>query len=74
MKPLVYFVNKDDKYNYVLDKEELSRILEEVYQSGYEDGCRDHSRRYPYIIPGKDDFDNTQEWWKRVTCQDLSGK
>lgn len=38
MKPLVYFVDKDDKDNYVLSKEELNKILEEVYQAGYNDG------------------------------------
>lgn len=70
MKPLVYFVDKVAKDNYVLSKEELSRILEEVYQAGYDDGYQTHSRSCPYIIPGKDNFDTTQEWWKRVTCQD----
>lgn len=38
MKPLVYFVDKVDKDNYALTKEELNKILEEVYQAGYEDG------------------------------------
>lgn len=74
MKPLVYFVDKNNQDKYVLEKEELNKILKEVYQAGYEDGYYTHSRNYPYVIPGKDDFDTTQEWWKRVTCQDLSGK
>lgn len=38
MKPLVYFVDKVGKDNYALTKEELNKILEEVYQAGYEDG------------------------------------
>ena len=74
MKPLVYFVDKNDQDKYVLDKEELNKILEEVYQAGYEDGYRAHSKSYPYTIPDTDDFDTTQEWWKRVICQSQDNK
>lgn len=38
MKPLVYFVDKNNQDKYVLEKEELNKILGEVYQAGYEDG------------------------------------
>lgn len=74
MKPLVYFVDKNDENKYVLEKEELNKILEEVYQAGYEDGYRSQSTNHLYIIPGKENFDTTQEWWKIVTCQDTENK
>ena len=57
MKPLVYFVDKVGKDNYVLTKEELNKILEEVYQAGYEDGLV----RSKYTSPLSD-------WWKEVQC------
>ena len=61
MKPLVYFVDKDEKDNYVLSKEELNKILEEVYQAGYEDGLRGSK----YVTPIRDiSTPATPDWWK----------
>lgn len=57
MKPLVYFVDKNDQDNYVLGKEELNKILEEVYQAGYKDGLRG----IKYTSPLND-------WWREVQC------
>ena len=67
MKPLVYFVDKVGKDNYVLTKEELNKILEEVYQAGYEDGIR-------YVSPLRDTpIPTIQEWWKDgATCNTLT--
>lgn len=73
MKPLVYFVDKADDGKYCLDKEELKKILDEVYSSGYKDGYRDNSKQYPYVIPADPNFDTNQEWWKRVTCSGAEG-
>ena len=49
MKPLIYFDFEecnDDKYSVVIRKDRLQEILDEVYQSGYEDGMACKSGRY----------------------------
>lgn len=43
MKPIVYFdfiECNEDKNSVVITKDRLKEILDEVYQAGYEDGCK----------------------------------
>lgn len=56
MKPLIYFDEFETHGDNVeIKKEALSKIFDEVYQAGYEDGKRDNSLTYPYVLRGEID-------------------
>lgn len=51
MKPLIYFDEFETHGNNVeIKKEALSKIFDEVYQAGYEDGKRDSNLTYHMCI------------------------
>lgn len=56
MKPLIYFDEFETHGDNVeIKKEILSKIFDEVYQAGYEDGKRDSNLTYPYVYRDKID-------------------
>lgn len=56
MKPLIYFDEFETHGDNVeIKKEALSKIFDEVYQAGYEDGKRDSNLTYSYVYRDKID-------------------
>lgn len=47
MKPNIVFVNEKDGY-VTISKEELEKLLDNVYWNGYNDGTASHWFTYPY--------------------------
>lgn len=52
MKTLVYLILSRDDKTVTISKERLQEIVDEVYQSGYEDGKRDCCSTPLYIPQG----------------------
>lgn len=51
MKPLFYTINKNDYGEIAMSEEEFKKILNEVYDAGYEDGKTQATRIYPSTPP-----------------------
>ncbi len=51
MKPLIYTINKNDHGEIAMSEEEFKKILNEVYDAGYEDGKAQTAQIYPLTPP-----------------------
>ena len=63
MKPRIFYCN--EKGNVEFTKEELEKLIDDIYDEGKSDGMRFNQVQYiPYQVPT-----NTPIWdWTKVTC------
>ena len=51
MKPLVYAVIQNDRGEIVMSRDEFKRVVDEVYEGGYNDGKGQHLQIPPVYDP-----------------------
>lgn len=69
MKYKIYTVNTDNKIEFT--KEELQKLMDEIYQEGYKDGKDNFTITTPTLPKTSPDTTGTQPWWHNpyVTIQ-----
>ena len=65
MKPLVYTLNRDEHGKIIMSEDDFKRVLDEVYEAGYNDGNRQCKILYPSTI--ENPLTNTQHEWLNNT-------